>query len=466
MADAQGADPIALVIAALQPTGSKSWIVGGALRNQLLGKAVTDVDLAVAGDAKTAARAVHQALGGDIFSLSDRFGTWRVLAPEGFQVDFTALRGESIEEDLALRDFTVNAIARSVDSSELIDPHAGEQDLRDRQLRMVSEQALLDDPLRLLRLARMAGTLELQIDPATAAAAHRHAELAAEPAAERTFAELRGVVGSERALAGIALLDELGLLEVVLPELVALQGVEQTKYHHKDVYGHTLEVLERTIELERSGYEAFGASAARIGEIMAEPLADELTRAGALRWAALLHDIAKPQTRRVFDNGRVGFPGHDQEGAIVVREICKRLHASERFSQFVAHLTREHMRLGFLVREQPLGRRELHRYLVATAPVEVEVELLSMADRLSTRGHKHELSIPPHVQLAEEVAAEAIDFRDRPQAPLVRGDQLAAALGIEPGPRLGELLAEIAEAQFAGEVSTPEEAIAAARAAL
>lgn len=459
-------DPIALVSRALVGWSGEAWIVGGAIRDRLLGKPVTDVDLAVRGDAREAARTVHGALGGDIFSLSDRFGTWRMHAPQGFQVDLTELRGDSIEADLAKRDFTINAIAQPVASSELIDPYDGAGDLGRRTLRMVSETALTDDPLRLLRLARLAATLELKIEATTKLAAERHAKLVIEPAAERVFAELRGIVAGQRAIAGIELLDDLGLLALVLPEITALQGVEQTKYHHKDVYAHTLEVLERTIELERSGYAAFGASADRLVQIMSEPLADELTRAGALRWAALLHDIAKPQTRRVFDNGRVGFPGHDREGVQVVRAIGRRLHASERFIQFVAQLTQEHMRLGFLVREQPLSRRDLHRYLVATEPVEVEVELLSVADRLSTRGHKHELSIPPHLELAEEVMAEAIEFRDHPPTPLVRGDQLAAALGIEPGPRLGELLAEIAEAQFAGEVSTSEGAIAAARAAL
>jgi putative nucleotidyltransferase with HDIG domain len=454
------------VAGALASVAPAAWFVGGAVRDAATARSITDIDIVVRGEAKPAARAVHSALGGDIFSLSDRFGTWRVLTPFGFQVDVSELRGDTIESDLAERDFTINAMARAVDGGDLVDPYDGAGDLAEGRLRAVSERVFADDPLRLLRLVRQAITLGLTIDPATGTAASAQAALAAEPAPERSFAELRAIVGSDSPVSGIELLDSLGLLAVVLPELSALKGVEQTRYHHKDVYGHTLEVLERIVELERSDYELFGDSAPALECSLAAVLADELTFAGGLRWAALLHDIAKPETRVVHEGGRVGFPGHDKLGTSMVRQICRRLHTSERFAGYVSALTREHMRLGFLVPERPLSRRELHRYLVATEPVEVEVGVLSVADRLSTRGHKHEKSIPPHIELAVEITAAALERRAHPQAPLVRGDQLATALGIETGPKVGELLAEIAEAQFAGELSDVDAAIELARSAL
>ncbi len=463
---ASASESLSRVRSALPAGGAGAWLVGGAVRDLLLGLPVEDVDLAVSGDPRRAAQAVHTAMGGDIFSLSDRFGTWRVSTADGVQVDITGLRGESIEQDLLLRDFTVNAMALASDSLELTDPSGGMGDLAERRFRLVSEHAYTDDPLRPLRLPRLAATLEFEIDAATARATRESASLLAKPAAERVFAELRALVGSPAALRGLALLDELGLTQVVLPELKALQGLEQTVYHHKDVYDHTLEVLERVIELEDSGYELFADHAPALRELMAGDLADELTRAGGLRWGALLHDIAKPLTETDFGDGRRGFPGHDIEGAKLVRSICGRLHTSERFAGYVAGLTRHHMRLGFLVREQPLSRRRVHEYLVKSAPVEVEVGVLSVADRLATRGRKHEQAIPPHIELAIEITDAALDNRANPLKPLIRGDELAGALGIEPGPRLGELLAEIAEAQYAGEVGTADEAIALARAAL
>jgi putative nucleotidyltransferase with HDIG domain len=440
------------------------WFVGGFVRDELLGVATTDVDLIVQGDPKGAARDVHAALDGDVFSLSDKFGTWRVLTPLGFQVDLTQLRGDGVEDDLALRDFTINAIARPVSGDGLIDPTGGAEDLTARTLRMVSEQALLDDPLRLVRLVRFAVNLDLRIEPETRAAALRHSALAADPAAERVFAELRGIVAAPDPVAGIRLLDEIGVLEVVLPELTRLQGMEQTVYHHKDVYEHTLEVLENVVAFEADGYALFGEHAAKLQALMDEPLAEELTRGGALRWGALLHDIGKPDTKTHWDDGRLGFPGHDIRGAEIVREICLRLHTSERFAQYVTALTRHHMRLGFQIPRRPLSRRQIYEYLLKSEPVEVEVNVLSVADRMATRGRKYEEAIPRHTELAIEMTGDAFDWREHPVRPLIRGDELAAELGIETGPRIGELLAQIAEAQYAGEVATREEAVELARA--
>lgn len=459
-------DAFELVAGALSQTDGRAYFVGGSVRDQLLGLPTTDVDLIVEDDPRESARAVHRSTGGDIFSLSDRFGTWRVLTPHGFQVDITELRGADLGEDLAARDFTVNAMARSVSGGEVVDPFQGAADLESKTLRMVSEQAFVDDPLRLVRLARFAVTLGLEIEPATLAAAQRNAGLAKRPAAERVFAELRAIVGSRDPVRGIELLDQVGLLDVLLPELANLKGVEQTVYHHKDVYGHTLEVLERTVELENSGYEVFGDHAAALRELLAEDLADELTLAGGIRWAALLHDIGKPDTLTRFDEDRVGFPGHDIRGAEIVREICRRLHTSERFSQYVAALTRHHMRLGFQIPKRPLSKRDIYSYFVKSRPVEVEVGVLSVADRMSTRGRKHEEGIPRHIEFAIEMTDLALDWRANPLEPLIRGDELAKAVGIAPGPKLGELLAEIAEAQYAGEVTTADEAIALAQKSL
>jgi putative nucleotidyltransferase with HDIG domain len=463
---AAASDSLLATREALPEAGVGAWFVGGAVRDLLLGIPVTDVDIAVTGDSRAIARALHGSLGGDIFSLSDRFGTWRVLADAGFQIDVSGLRGATIEEDLSHRDFTVNAIALSATGEDLVDPYGGEPDVARKLLRLVAERAYDDDPLRPLRLPRLAASLGFEIDPDTVDATRRHAARVSEPAAERVFAELRGLIGSDGALRGMRLLDELGLTATVFPELEALKGIDQSEYHHLDAYEHTLEVLERTIELERSEYAVFGDHAAGVKALLAEDLGDELTLAGGLRWAALLHDIAKSETRVELADGRIGFPGHDARGAEMARAICKRLNTSQRFSQYVSALTRHHLRLGFLVHRQPLPRDELYGYLTTTDPVEVEVGVLSVADRLATRGRKSDEAIKAHVELAVEITDAALDYRQNPLPPLLRGNELADALGIKPGPRLGDLLARIAEAQFVGDVTTAEEAVALARNAL
>jgi putative nucleotidyltransferase with HDIG domain len=359
-------------------------------------------------------------------------------------------------------------MAEPLSGGELVDPHGGARDLRERRLRMVAPEAFTADPLRTLRVARLATELGFDVEPATAAAVRRYASGLADVSQERVFSELRRIVMAADPVGGIALMDDLELTEHVLPELAALRGIEQNPYHHRDVHGHTLEVLDATVALERDPGGALGdeALAAPVAALLAEPLADELTRAGGLRFGALLHDIAKPQTRTELPNGRIGFPRHDVEGAEMVRAALERLRASERLRAHVAALTRHHLRLGFLVHDMPLDRRAIYRYLLACEPVEADVTLLSVADRLATRGRKADVAIARHLDLARLVLAAALERRATgPRPPLVRGDELAAELGIPRGPELGELMAQIAEARFAGEVSTREEAVAFARAA-
>ena len=458
----------ALAVARGALADEPAWLVGGAVRDRLLGRPTGDVDLALPGDVEDAARRIARAARAAVFPLSDAFGAWRVTAREaGWQIDLSPLAGATIEEDLGRRDFTVNAMASPLaEPDRVLDPHAGRADLAEGRLRLVAEEALDADPLRALRAARFACELALAVEPATAAAVPARAgRLAAEVAPERVFAELKRLVAAEDPVRGVRLLDELELLAAVLPELAALKGIAQGVYHHLDVFEHTLATLAEAVALEQDPGAVLGPEAARrVPARLAEPLADGLTRGHALRLGALLHDAAKVSTRRVFPDGRVGFPGHDARGADLAREVLERLRASERLRAHVAALTRHHLRLGFLVHERPLSRRAVHAYLVTTAPVTVDVSLLTVADRLATRGRRAEEAIAKHLDLARELLDEAwaAEAAGAPE-PLVRGDELAAALDRRPGPWLASVLAELEAARFAGEVATREEAIARAR---
>jgi poly(A) polymerase len=451
------------MIAAL--AGTQAWVVGGTVRDELLGRPVTDLDLAVEGDPERTARAVADEVGGPVFALSERFGAWRVIDRGGGHVfDISPLQGDSIEADLAQRDFTVNAMARPLEGGELVDPHGGRADLDARLLRVLGPSAYEADPLRALRLARFAAELRFAPDPETEQLTAAAAPRTAEASPERVFAELRRLLTAAGVLDGLELADRLGLLEAVLPEVSALHGVEQSHFHHLDVYGHTMEVLRRQLELEQRLEELFGELAQPLRTVLDEPLGDELTRSQALRFGALLHDIGKPATRGVRPDGRVTFIGHDKAGEGMVRALCRRLRSSERLSRFIEGLTRHHLVLGFLVHERPLDRRTVYRYLKHTSPVEVEVTLLSCADRLATRGKNAEVAIAAHLELAHELMGEALRWRagGPPRAPL-RGDELAGELGIERGPELGRLLAQLEEAVFAGEAGSREQALELAR---
>jgi putative nucleotidyltransferase with HDIG domain len=443
--------------------GHPAWLVGGAVRDRLLGRPTDDVDVALEGDPGAAARQVARATGGAAFELSGAFGAWRVVGPgHAWHVDLVTLREGDIAADLAARDFTINAMAEPLGGGELLDPHGGRADLAARRVRMVSAAALAEDPLRTLRAVRLATELDLELDPGTAAAVEAHAPAIERVAPERVFGELKRIVTADAAHDGLGLMSAHGLTEAVLPELAALRGVRQNEFHHADVHDHTLEVLDAVATLERDAAAAgLGETGEAVTALLAEPLADELTRGGAMRFAALLHDAAKPQTRGVRADGRVTFVGHDSEGADLARAALGRLRASQRLVDYVAALTLHHLRLGFLVRERPLGRRTLWRYLRATAPYSADVTAFTVADRLATRGRNADAAIDAHLALAREVLPAAL--AEPPREPLVRGDDLARELGIRPGPRLGELLRELEEDRYAGEVRTREEAIARAR---
>lgn len=449
---------------ALSELPGAAWLVGGAVRDRLLGRPTADFDVAVEGDPRRLARALAGATDAHVFRLSEGFAVWRVVGRDhAWQIDLLPLTGETIEADLAQRDLTINAIAEPLGGGSYVDPFGGLADMQARRLRMVSPRAFADDPLRALRLARLSCEVAFEIDPDTAAQAAANARSLGGVAPERIFAELRRIMIADRALDGLALMDELELTPSVLPELIELRGVEQSRFHHLDVYEHTRAVLAQAIELERDPEPAFGRYADAVRAVLSEPLANELTRGQALRFGALLHDIAKPRTRSVNAEGRVTFIGHDLLGAEMATVALRRLRASERLSEHVAALTRHHLRLGFLVHELPLTRGVIYQYLRACAPVEVDVTVLSVADRLATRGAGAEQAIAKHVRLARELIGEALNWRVSPPRPPVRGDRLARALGLPPGPTLGQLLEELTEASFVGEIRTEDEAIERAR---
>jgi poly(A) polymerase len=453
---------------ALEEDADRTWIVGGAVRDALLGEPVADADLAVLpGREEAAARAVARVAGGTSFALSERHATWRVIASTGdWHLDIAALRAAEIEADLRARDFTVNAIAVPLGGGDPIDPTGGLQDCETRTLRAVSDRAFGDDPIRLLRAARLAARHNLAIDGDTLELARSHARRAAEPAGERQFAELRGIVAGPDPLRGLELMEELGLTAVVLPELEALRGVVQNPNHHLDVLGHTLAVLEEWLGLEDEMRAFAGELTPEIQELLAEPLADELTRGEALRFGAVFHDLGKPETRSE-GGGYVTFIGHDEVGAGVIAGICRRLKTSRRLGSHLEGLARHHLRLGFLIHQRPLSRRSVYDYLVATEPVSADVTLLTVADRLAARGEGPIASpemVEAHLELARELLRDALPWhRDGAPSPPVTGDDLASELGLAPGPEMGRVLEELRAAAFAGEIGDREQALERAR---
>jgi poly(A) polymerase len=438
--------------------------VGGCVRDVRLGRPVTDVDVVVAGDPAPAARRLARKTGGSPFALSEAHGAWRVVL-DGRTIDITARRGSDIVADLGERDFTVNAMAIPVAGPEddVVDPFGGLADLAEGRLRLVSERAFADDPLRLLRLARIAHELEFEVDAHTEDLARRDAHLADRAAGERIYAEVRRLMAPDHPDAAVRLLDRLGVLDVILPEAVPMRGCEQSPFHHLDVFEHTLQVLDAAADIGSHPEHYLPRHAERIRAALDRGVGDDLDARTALRLAVLFHDIEKPSTRTVSADGRIGFMGHDRKGAATARRILKRWRAATATIRFCTLLVAEHLRLGFMVHDRPLGRRDGYRYLRATQPHTQASVVVSLADRFATRGVRARQSyVRAHTETADELLAVVAELEREDRPPLLRGDEIAELTGAA-GPRIGQLVEALAEEQAAGAVTTRDEAVAFVR---
>ena len=444
-------------------SGEAGWLVGGCLRDELLGLPVRDVDIVVDGAAEPFSRSLADRLGAAVFASSDAFGTWRLVLGD-LHVDVAPLRGEAaapqppdpatrgarLEADLRARDFTVDAMARPLDGDDLVDPLSGLDDLAARRLRLCSSSALDDDPLRVVRLARLARGFDLVPDAAATAAALRAAAGLAAVSGERLRDELSAVLATGAAAVAFRDLAVWGALAVVLPELDGLRGVEQNPYHHLDVFEHTLEGLTYVNGVvEQLGGVGHLTPPSETGLAGVAPLVP-------VSWAVLLHDIGKPAARRVDEEGRVLFWHHDEIGRGMSAAIAARLRMSNRFAAYLGTLIRQHLRLGFLVREQPLTRRALARYRRDVSPWVFESVVVSLCDRLATRGEKTSLtSMARHYRVARSVWT-AVGKAPVPQ--MLSGHEVMELLGLEPGVAVGHALDALEEEVEAGEIATAQDA--------
>ncbi|MEX1253003.1 MAG: HD domain-containing protein [Dehalococcoidia bacterium] len=467
--------------------GVPGYLVGGSLRDALLGRPFGDIDLAVPGDAPEFARALADRLNGHYVLLDAERGTARVVLDDGpvRVIDVARLRGDSIEADLAERDFTVDALAVPLETLaastpiDIIDPHDGLRDLDRRVIRLVSEQALIDDPLRLLRAVRLAVQLDFRIEPGAAEAIRAHAGRVGEASPERQRDELARAFATPRAAPALRLMDDLGLLEQVFPEVTAGRGVTQPKEHYWDVFDHALEAVAaldfmlseqappdaREARFWRALWDELDLVAPELRAYLSEEPSEGRSRATLLKFAGLLHDVAKPETRALDATGRIRFFGHADAGAGTARRVLRRLRFSRHEADLVATMVEEHLRPGQLGQGEPPSRRALFRFFRDTGEAADGILLLSLADSLAARGPRMRLEgWRGHVAYIAHVLArrnqdEAIV---RPQR-LLTGEDVMEALGIGPGPEIGRLLGSLEEAQGAGDVTDRDEALSFVR---
>jgi poly(A) polymerase len=470
--------------------GVRVWPVGGVVRDLLLGRPVHDWDFVVDRGALRLARAVADALGGAYYPLDVERDTGRVvLAPEDgtrLDLDFSLVRGDSLEIDLLARDFTINALAAD-GTGAVVDVTGGLDDLRGGRIRAVSDQTFQDDPLRLLRAVRVEAELGFAIEPQTATWMRRDAPLLVQPSAERVRDEFVRVLALPGAAALLQRLDEFGLLSHVVPELQPLKGVEQSPPHRHEVWRHTLETVDALegIIAATTGREiespaladvpavAWGDLVRTLGQFagdVAAHLAVEVSggrdRALVLRLAALLHDVGKAGTQSRGEDGLIHFYNHELVGAQVAAARARELRFSRDEVERVRTIVGAHMRPAHLARADVLTRRAIYRFFRTTSCGGVDVVLLCLADHLATWGpNLREERWARRLEVAQMLLTHWFERYDETVCPpsLISGDDLMAELGLESGPKVGRLLRALQEAQAAGEVRTRDEALALLR---
>jgi len=461
----------------LQQRSIDCYVVGGFIRDALMGRPNSDIDVVVAGEATSIASDIARAFSARIVPLDDVNQVSRVILSQAggdWHLDFTTMRG-SIEEDLRHRDFTINAIAVNLaeirnerSRVRIIDPLDGQHDLSSRTIRAASEASFQRDPARLIRAVRFAATLDFSIEPSTEALIQRDHKLVTTVAPERLRDELYYILETPRAYHSFRYLDHLGLLDPLMPELTMAKGVTQPKEHFWDVFDHSLETVaavERLLRQQRGEQEdAFLTSVPwtpDIAQHFAQQIAGGRTRGALLKLAGLLHDIGKPITKTIEQSGKMRFLGHPQEGTAMVVQLMKRLRFSNREIKMVQLMTEHHMRPGYLVGEEMPTHRAIYRYFRATAEVGIDTLFLGLADHLAARGPTLD---PDEWRKHTETVQYMLDKWFQEQATvvpikLIDGHTLIDELGLAPGPQIGELLEVVREAQAAGEIETAEEAL-------
>ncbi len=436
-------------------------------------------------------RALADRLDGAYVALSPDRNVCRVVvetteAPDGpgteqprrRLIDLAGFLG-SIEDDMARRDFTVNAMALPLSewrpglvsewAGEVIDLFGGRADLSQKRIRTVSSDIFRYDPGRLLRGVRLAGQLKFRLEPETARLIRDNAYRIGQVSPERVRDQFLAILAGDGARGQLEVLDRLDLLCRIIPELALTKGVDQPRAHYWDVWDHSLHTVEHA-ELITRGHQNsaiyfLAPWTAETAEYFGQEVSDGHTRRTILKLAGLLHDIAKPQTKKPDATGRIRFLGHSELGAEMAQARLTQLRLSSRGVAIVTRMVEHHLRPSQLRNgDEDPSPRAIFRYFRDLEEVAIDTVYLAMADYLAAKGPE---IVPDHWANHARMLSHILQAGTQ-QAPakgperLITGNVLMQHFNLTPGPQIGRLLNQLDEARAAGEVSTQAEALALA----
>jgi len=453
----------------LEPLGAglpAVYLVGGAVRDHLLGRASKDVDLMCA-EPQALAHALGSVHDAALVPFLNKPDTpcLRVVNradTEDF-LDLVPIHGSGVADDLGRRDFTINAMAIVVGAGgalgELIDPLGGRRDLHDRRIRAAGPDAMKSDPLRVIRAARFSAELGFEIDAATRQLMANAADRVAAVAAERIVRELFLTLKQPDSAPLVRVLDGTGALQAIFPEIAPMRGCSQNEHHHLNVWDHSLEALEKLESLLASLTDQFEPAAGRLHANL-----ERENRLPVLKLAMLLHDAGKPESRSLApETGRVTFYGHDIAGARIAERIAARLKFSVRDQELFERLIAEHMHMiGLSGPDVRPGT--ILRWFRSLGEDMVLLILLGMADVMATAGPaSREVERERQLRWCREtIRLYYTEIKGRLERKLLIGGRDLMAIGIPPGPGMGAILEAVRTAQDDGAVQNRDEALALA----
>ena len=442
------------------------YLVGGTVRELLLGQEIHDLDLAVSHQTLDLAATLAATLGGTFVLLDEQERSARVVW-EWQELDLTEFRSEDLAGDLRKRDFTVNAMAIDLESifqnetPPVIDPWGGREDLAAGRLQLLAEENFLKDPLRLLRAFRFAASHGFTLTTEVQEVVRRYGSALADVAGERIHQELFRLLEAPRAYVVLRQMEELNFLSRMLPELAEMKGVVQKGYHHLDVFDHSLQAVAQLEKIMAAPGNFFKKTAAYVADY-----AGQVKKRPLLKLAALFHDAGKPATQNFReDQERYTFYHHEQVGVEIFSRVAARLRFSLEEGRTVSRLIDLHMRPFLLLpdyREGRLSQRALNRFIKAGRPELAGVFLLAMADSLAGQGA---LKPPEAEAVLADFCDEAYVFLTQRVEPVeqrprwLTGDDLIKIFDLTPGPDFRRLLTAVEEAAVEGLINSREEAL-------
>ena len=457
------------------------YLVGGAVRDQMMGLESRDLDFVVKEEAISLGRRVADATGGAFYVLDAERGIARVLVnidDENLTLDFANFRGDNLEGDLCQRDFTTNALALDLGVPErIIDPLNGRRDIESKIIRACSIASFKDDPVRILRAVRFSFQLGFTIDSATERELRSSVPLLANSTIERQRDELFYILGGPKPCLAITILENYGILPNLLPELVPLVHFPQSSHHAHDVWEHTLAVLDYCEQILdsflqhskkeignsylKSASEKLQPFHSKLKKYFDEPMNPLRSFRSIFMFAALYHDVGKPATRTEDEKG-IHFFDHEFLGAEMTRDRARTLALSNEEVQFIKNVIHNHMRIHPLVKTENLDfRKAAYHYFLTAGKAGVADCLFSLADLISTYEEHMEAT---RWEAGTKMCISLLDawFNHYPEfikpLLLINGDELQSQFHLKPGPLIGSLLAKLEEAQAAGKVKSLGEA--------